>query len=59
LVKDLPQEQIDVMITGHGSMDDKANLMANLMKTGKLDVAAKLITQGAFGEVEGVTPNMS
>ena len=47
------------MITGHGSLDDSANLMANLMKNGKIDVAAKLITQGAFGEVEGVTPTMS
>lgn len=59
LVKDLPQEQIQVMITGHGKFDDKTNLMANLMKKGNIDVAAKLITQGAFGQVEGVTPQMS
>ena len=59
LVKDLPKEQIDVMINGKGSLDAQGNLIANLAQSGKLQVAAELITKGAFGEVEGVTPEMS
>jgi hypothetical protein len=47
----LPKQQVDVLITGHGSFDDNANLLTNLMKGGKIDMAAKLVTEGAFGEV--------
>ncbi len=59
LIKDLPEKQIDVLINGKGTLDDEANLIANLMEGGKLDVAAELITKGAFGEIEGMTPQMS
>ena len=59
LVKDLPTEQVEVLITGKGSLDDQANLIANLMSGGKLEMAADLIAKGAFGEVDGITPQMS
>ena len=59
LIKDLPTKQIDVLINGKGSLDDKANLLANLSANGNIQATAKLITQGAFGQVQGITPNMS
>lgn len=59
LVSELPKEQIDILINGKGNLDDKASLIANLMESGKLEQAANLIARGAFGEVEGVTPQMS
>jgi len=59
LINDLPKKQIDVLINGKGTMDDEANMIANLMQSGKLDLAAELVTKGAFGEIEGLTPNMS
>ena len=59
LINDLPKKQIDVLVNGKGTMDDEASLIANLMNSGKLDMAAELISKGAFGEVEGLTPQMS
>ena len=59
LINDLPKKQIDVLINGKGTLDDEASMIANLMQSGKLDAVAELITKGAFGEIEGLTPQMS
>ena len=53
LIKDLPNEQVEVLITGKGSFDDKANLLTNLMKDGKLETAIDLMANGTFGDVDG------
>lgn len=53
LIKDLPNEQVEVLLTGKGSFDDKANLLTNLMKDGKLETTIDLMANGAFGEMEG------
>ena len=58
-IKDIPKEQVQVLITGQGSFDDKANLIANLLEGGKLQATAQLITKGAFGSVQGATPQVS
>ena len=56
---DFLKKQIDVLINGKGTLDDEASMIANLMQSGKLDAVAELITKGAFGEIEGLTPQMS
>ena len=53
LINDLPKEQVDVLITGTGTFDDKANLIANLMKDGNLEKSINLMMNGAFGDMEG------
>ena len=53
LIKDLPKEQVDVLITGTGSFDDKANLITNLLNEGKLEKTIDLMMNGAFGEMDG------
>ena len=53
LINDLPKEQVDVLITGTGSLDDKANLIANLINDGNLEKTINLMMNGAFGEMEG------
>ena len=53
LINDLPKEQVDVLITGTGTFDDKANLIANLMKDGNLEKSINLMMNGAFGAMEG------
>ena len=53
LIKDLPKEQVDVIVSGKGTFDDKANLIANLMKDGNLEKSINLMMNGAFGDMEG------
>ena len=53
LINDLPKEQVDVMLHGTGSFDDKANLIANLMNDGNLEKTIDLMMNGAFGKQEG------
>ena len=53
LINDLPKEQVDVLITGTGTFDDKANLIANLMNDGNLEKSINLMMNGAFGDMEG------
>lgn len=53
LINDLPKEQVDVMINGVGSFDDKANLIANLMDSGKIEKTIDLMMNGAFGKMDG------
>lgn len=53
LINDLPKEQVDVLITGTGTFDDKANLIANLMKDGNLEKSINLMMNGAFGAMDG------
>lgn len=48
----LSDTQVDVLITGTGSFDDKANTLLNLMDAGKLDVAIEMMQKGAFGEMD-------
>lgn len=59
LIKDLPEEQVEVLIKGTGELDDNANLLANLMESGRLAQAAELIVKGSFGEIDGVTAQLS
>lgn len=58
LIESLPKEQVNVLISGVGTMDDKANLIANLMEDGNLDRVIKLQMSGAFGQQEGM-PQLS
>ena len=58
LIESLPKEQVSVLISGVGAMDDKANLIANLMEDGNLDRVIKLQMSGAFGQQEGM-PQLS
>ena len=53
LINDLPKEQVDVLITGTGTFDDKANLIANLMNDGNLEKSINLMMNGAFGDMDG------
>ena len=53
VIKDLPNQQVEVLLTGTGSLDDKASLLTNLMKDGKLESTIDLMANGAFGDREG------
>ena len=53
LINDLPKEQVEVMIHGNGTFDDKANLIANLMNDGNLEKSINLMMNGAFGKKDG------
>lgn len=53
IIKDLPKEQVNVLLTGTGSFDDKASLLTNLLNDGNLEAAIDLTANGAFGNVNG------
>lgn len=53
LIQSLPKQQVDVLLHGTGTFDDKANLMANLIESGNLDKGIDLMMHGAFGQMQG------
>ena len=53
IISDLPRDQVQVMFTGKGVLDSKANLIANLMNSNNLDKTIDVMMKGAFGQKEG------
>lgn len=49
LIKQLPKQQMDVVINGKGSFDDEAGLIATMWESGKLEKLIELDASGAFG----------
>ena len=52
-LKDLPQQQIQVLMGVNTDSLDKLNTYENLMKSGKISDTIQIYQKGGFGEVEG------
>ena len=52
-LKDLPQQQIQVLMGINTDSLDKLNTYENLMKSGKISDTIQIYQKGGFGEVEG------